>query len=192
MLQTDWQTQSKLSTHSCCCACLLGLISLNAFTVLELQYIGCIFLIDLEAHELEVEIFMYAYASPCLTAFRYSSVRVTYNYFYQKLKRKKPCVFCTITATDFIHSSTFQHILWDPKALPGQTGNVIPPASPEPTPGPSPRGMCPEHQYRDVCQRRPHQKLKPPQLSPFKAKDQQPSEINLDIWALQPILKGNI
>lgn len=81
-----------------------------------------------------------------------------------------------------MRSSTFQHILQDPKALPGKMGNVIPPASPEPTPGPSPRWMCPEHQYRDVCQWRPNQILKPPQMSPFKAKDQEPSsEINMDI-----------
>lgn len=66
----------------------------------------------------------------------------------------------------------FNSAAWDPKALPGQLLNNVPPALPGSSPG-SPTGeTCPEFLAREAFRRHSKQMPEPPQLTPLNVEEQ--------------------
>lgn len=75
-------------------------------------------------------------------------------------------------------SIAFQLLLGDPNVVPGQMGDVMPPASPGHSLGLSLRWTCPEHFYWEVSCRHPEQMLKLPQPAVFNTKEQRGSTLS--------------
>ncbi|MED6242193.1 hypothetical protein ATANTOWER_001460 [Ataeniobius toweri] len=61
----------------------------------------------------------------------------------------------------------------NPKVLPGQPRNIVPPACPGSSSGPPPGETCPEHLTREASRRHPNQMPKPPQLASLDVEKQQ-------------------
>uniref|UniRef100_A0A3Q2UKG5 SH2 domain-containing protein n=1 Tax=Fundulus heteroclitus TaxID=8078 RepID=A0A3Q2UKG5_FUNHE len=64
----------------------------------------------------------------------------------------------------------------NPKAFPGQPGDIVPPACPGSSPGPPPGGTCPEHLSREASRRHPDQMPEPPQLAPLDGEPRHTTE----------------
>uniref|UniRef100_A0A8C9U6H6 TBC1 domain family member 15 n=1 Tax=Scleropages formosus TaxID=113540 RepID=A0A8C9U6H6_SCLFO len=63
--------------------------------------------------------------------------------------------------------------LWgNPKAFPGQPGDIVSPTCPGSAPRPPPSGTSPEHLPREASRRHPEQMPEPPQLAPLDAEEQ--------------------
>ena len=88
--------------------------------------------------------------------------------------------------------SHFHQLFWgDPKAFPGQPGDVIPPACPGSAPRSPPSRTCLKDLPREASRRHPHQMPEPPQLAPLDMKEQRLySESLPDVRAPHPISKA--
>ena len=88
-------------------------------------------------------------------------------------------------------SDTLQLLLGDYEGIPGQKGNIIPPASPGSPPGPPPSRTYPVSLQMEATRRHPNQVPEPSQLTPFDAEEQRLcSEFAPDGQAPHPISKA--
>ncbi|MEQ2257836.1 hypothetical protein ILYODFUR_038915 [Ilyodon furcidens] len=93
---------------------------------------------------------------------------------------------------DFSLPSHLGQLVWgNPKAFPGQSRNIFPPACPGSSSGPPPGGTCPEHLTREASRRHPNQMPESPQLAALNEEKQRLySESLSDDRASHPISKG--
>ncbi|KAI3373181.1 hypothetical protein L3Q82_006505 [Scortum barcoo] len=74
------------------------------------------------------------------------------------------------TSTGLLPPSILQG---DSEAFPGQPRDIVSPACPGSSPGPTPGGTYLEHLPRETSRGHPKQMPKPPQLTPLDVKEQQ-------------------
>lgn len=87
--------------------------------------------------------------------------------------------------------NTFQLLLRDPEAFPGQMGHIIPSVSSGSTVESPPSWTCPEDLQREVSRRLPNRRPKQPQLAPFNMKELRlDSELPLGVQASHSVCKA--